>query len=215
MRQVSIVYLCLLPLHFPHFPHSTLSLFHFISFNFLSSLFAHINIFSSSSNTNTKKHSFALQGLKTKMEKEKVVVNDNTWSCYAMDQSDPFESTLTSIVSSNGAVADTFMIRELVGRLGNITSSSPLLSGFALNHHINNNTSTTTTHFNNSPQFDDNNANATGEEDSSVSQTGVVNPRKRKSLPRPKSTPKVPSFSSILVLLFILPNPIFSIWGCS
>ncbi|TXG72935.1 hypothetical protein EZV62_001514 [Acer yangbiense] len=63
--------------------------------------------------------------------------NPNSWD-NSMDQSDPFESALSSIVSSPAASnatpippaaggaggGDTFMIRELIGRLGSICNSA-------------------------------------------------------------------------------------------
>ncbi|KAK3204686.1 hypothetical protein Dsin_018732 [Dipteronia sinensis] len=90
------------------------------------------------------------------MGKDKLFVNEaaGTWSSYGsleqlninngffnpsswdncMDQSDPFESALSSIVSSPAAsnaapippaaAGDTFMIRELIGRLGSICNSA-------------------------------------------------------------------------------------------
>ncbi|KAJ9187051.1 hypothetical protein P3X46_002547 [Hevea brasiliensis] len=65
----------------------------------------------------------------------------------SMDQSDPFASALSSIVSSpvttsnaipsSGGVGDPVMIRELIGRLGNICNSGEI-------SYINNNSSTNT-----------------------------------------------------------------------
>lgn len=69
----------------------------------------------------------------------------------SMDQSDPFESALSSIVSSpaasnaTGAISsgnvggDCVMIRELIGRLGSICNSSEISSQSYINNNNNNN----------------------------------------------------------------------------
>ena len=67
-----------------------------------------------------------------------------------MDQSDPFESALSSIVSSpvgsgaEGMPGDSIAIRELIGRLGSICNFGDILqqSYIAGGSHANNSTNT-------------------------------------------------------------------------
>ncbi|XVF84522.1 hypothetical protein PTKIN_Ptkin17bG0043700 [Pterospermum kingtungense] len=79
----------------------------------------------------------------------------------SMDQSDPFESALSSMVSSPvasnaGTTGDNVMIRELIGRLGNITNSSDISpqSFIKPNNNTNSaNTSCYTTPLNSPPKL--------------------------------------------------------------
>ncbi|KAJ7008704.1 hypothetical protein D5086_005660 [Populus alba] len=72
-----------------------------------------------------------------------------------LDQSDPFESALSSIVSSPvassananvisnaGVGGDSVLIRELIGRLGNICNSGEMSPQSYINNHNNNSTNT-------------------------------------------------------------------------
>ncbi|XP_015573047.1 transcription factor bHLH77 isoform X2 [Ricinus communis] len=79
----------------------------------------------------------------------------------SMDQSDPFESALSSIVSSPNANAvpnsngDPVMIRELIGRLGNICNSRDISPQSYINTNNNNSTNTScyTTPLNSPPKL--------------------------------------------------------------
>lgn len=90
---------------------------------------------------------------------EQVITNcylNPNWD-YSMDQSDPFESALSSIVSSpaasnapttcsviipGGGGGDNVMIRELIGRLGSICNSGEVLPQSYIQAQNNNNSNT-------------------------------------------------------------------------
>ncbi|XP_031261927.1 transcription factor bHLH62-like [Pistacia vera] len=111
------------------------------------------------------------------------------------DQNDPFESGLSSIVTSpaasNGSAipADAFMIREVIGRLGNICNSSDISPQSYLNN-------TFSIPFESKKLGGSNDGNKKFSRSSTPEESSVSdqipkpqidsNPRKRKSIPRPK-----------------------------
>lgn len=83
----------------------------------------------------------------------------------SLDHSDPFESALSSIVSSpvassanangisNAGVGDNVMIRELIGRLGNICNSGDISPQSYMNNNNSTNTSCYSTPLNSPPKL--------------------------------------------------------------
>ncbi|KAM7465768.1 hypothetical protein LguiB_013330 [Lonicera macranthoides] len=70
----------------------------------------------------------------------------------SMDQSDPFESALSSIVSSpvnsNPGGSESIVLRELIGRLGSICNSGEISPGNYINGSTNNNSANNTSCYN-------------------------------------------------------------------
>lgn len=78
---------------------------------------------------------------------------NSSWeNSISMDQTDPFDSTLSSMVSSPAATAigagggDNCMIKELIGRLGVICNSGEISPQSCLEHRLTNNSTNTSSY---------------------------------------------------------------------
>ncbi|KAJ4843239.1 hypothetical protein Tsubulata_039390 [Turnera subulata] len=109
---------------------------------------------------NEAPNNFAMEMLSNPDHFSASFLNQN-WEASSMDQSDPFESALSSMVSSPNANAnapiagsggDTVMIRELIGRLGNICNSEEL-SPYLNRNNNSTNTSCYSTPLNSPPKL--------------------------------------------------------------